>query len=131
MESLNLLNKTIEEINLSFIMKDNTCNNIDIKEIISIESFLLRDALKYSIQIKIIYTLANFPNIRIQFIIYLAEENVFNYILKRKKVEAPIRNFETEIEGNIYKLKMSVFSVEILNEHICNYTNKLIDIASQ
>ena len=130
-ESLNLLNKTIEEINLSFIMKDNTCNNIDIKEIISIESFLLRDALKYSIQIKIIYTLANFPNIRIQFIIYLAEENVFNYILKRKKVEAPIRNFETEIEGNIYKLKMSVFSVEILNEHICNYTNKLIDIASQ
>ena len=127
--ALTVLNQTIEKINSSILKKKNSCKSIQVKEIINIESFILRyDKVFNSLQIKIIIKISDFPYIRLQFIIYAAEDLVFREMISRKKINTPIHHFEYFIENIKFLLKIQVFSVELLDTHICIYDNSVIEI---
>ena len=124
--SLTIIQTTIDSIN-SWLNLQSECNSITIDKILSAESIILKKTKdSESFQVRVILTIAEYPNIRLEFFMYAADEETMKNIVKRKKLKTPKHIFTIDTKTIETKFMIQVTSIRILDEHICSYHNSYI-----
>ena len=115
---------------LSFLRRDTyPCDQLTLNEILSAEIVTLKImGASRSFLVKIIATIIQDPNVKIEFSLIAAEYRQFAGYTKRKALKTPITNFTLVTETDQLNSKAQVLKISILDRHICKYFNPVIEI---